>query len=327
MSTSPSFAKGVAASKSEQKSFDKTHFFSIENGESVVVRFLTDMDPVEGPSGDLAGGLVTVFQHQNVPTLGKPADSKATKWPTHMAAPCRRDPAFVGMYDECYICDVIMKQDSKVKRGKRSWALAVLREEVKEDARVVGYRTKKRKFTRKVDDKEVEVEEPAIVICNMADRNFFTPLGGFYSVYGTILDRDYHIRRSGESTETTYQIVGLDPVPASEGGTLDLRNDEMMAKFLPKAAEIGYAAASDDKLYPIIEERTNDDFYGTFFDPTKRGGGTESAAAPTAQAPATDADASPEALAALRDRVRGFPSPAAEGEPELATAGTVRNFD
>jgi hypothetical protein len=164
---------------------------------------------------------------------------------------------------------------SKYKKpGQRYFALAVLREAVKEDGKVLGYKDKTVDVTIKgKDGEEDRVEkQKAVVVVNMAWKNFFSILNGYGSAYGTVLDRDYQIQRQGEKLETTYTIIPLNPITTKLDDAdvpFDLRNDALMARYLPKAAEIGYARASDERLIEVIAERASDDFYARFFDTTK----------------------------------------------------------
>jgi len=298
MSTpTPSFRRGAAAVKAATSSdfalFQKTEYLSIKSGEKALVRFLTDYDAATDPrSGELVGGWLGVKQHQNIRTRPQPADYKGTSWPQRMAAPCRRDPNFAGIYDDCYICDVIKPADPFVKApSHRLYALGVLREEVVVDGKRV-IRDQMRKVTRRdASGGETEIEEPRIVVVNMGKKNFFDPLSAWATRFGTILDRDYEITRQGDGLETTYLIIPemeQQTAQKADGTTevFDLRESEFMAHYLPTANEVGYAKASDLYLEPIITEKTTDEFYGKFFDPTYNGP-NQPASAPVS-APAED---------------------------------------
>jgi hypothetical protein len=279
MSTpAPSFRRGAAAvqaastSGGDFPSFQRTEYFSIKSGDKAVVRFLTDYDSVADPNGELVGGWLGVKQHQNIKTKPQPADYKGTSWPQRMAAPCRRDPIFASVYSDCYICDVIKPADPMVKApSQRLYALAVVREPVMVDGKQT-YRDATRTVTRKSDGGEVSTEEKRIVVVNMGKKNFFDPLSAYANRYGTILDRDYEITRHGDQLDTTYLIIPEDQQQATKAdGTVevyDLREDEFMANYFPEAIEVGYAKASDLHLEPVITDKTTDDFYGRFFDPT-----------------------------------------------------------
>lgn len=320
MSTAPKFGKRGAEAVRPQGSFSgNTKFFSIGDGESEVVRFLTDFDA--WPS---------FLQHQNIPTRAKPADFKGDGWPSNMPAPCRKDPQFEGAYEDCYICDVLSHQIDKYKKpGQRYWALGVLREAVKEDGKIVGYKDKTVTYTKKNEDGSdgEEVVAKDIVVFNMGWKNFFATLDGYGSMNGTVLDRDYTIVRKGEKLETTYTIMPMDRIPG-----FDLRDDETIAKYLPNAAQIGGQAASDERIGEIIGERASDDYYQLFF-----GGGTGGATSkpenipadgPDTQVSTPVTDASPELVSSLVDRIQGYPKGAAASapEPELVSSG-IRNFD
>lgn len=313
----PAFRKGADAAEeaAKRRSFQKDHYFSLDDQESAIIRFITD-EP----------DWITVLQYNFVPTkpapLGK--DGKPVeKWPKTMSAVCRKDPAFEGIYDDDYIGENIIDPRSKklFKAQPRVWALACLREEVKEDGRVVGYRDKVREveITRKGDDgKETTevVKEKAIVIVNMAQKNFFGIMAGFARRYGTMLDRDYYIKRKGDDQNTTYEIVPLDK---TEGH--DLRDPETAAKYTPPAP-----------LEEIVASRASDEYYGRFFDPNwvdPEAGEEKADGAPAEQQAKPEAEPSEDQLAALRNRIVGYPGEGddAPSEAPQPTGSGVRNFD
>lgn len=331
--------------------FNRTEFFGLDDGETEVIRLLTDFEAVRASDGELAGGWPAFRQHQNIPTKPAPSDYKG-KWPATMPANCRRDPQFADAYSDCYICDVIgpMLQYYK-KPGQRYFALAVLREAVKEDGRIVGYKDKTVEVTIKGKDGEEDRVEKvkAIVVVNMAWKNFFSILNGYASAYGTVLDRDYQITRHGEKLDTTYTVIPLDPIHANLDGEsvpFDLRDDRLMVRYLPRAAEIGYAKASDERLSEVIAERASDDFYARFFDATKSvptqssGGGTGGATeAQSTNGSVPTQTVSPDEVTVdasvnrLVDRIKGagataYTPQAEESAPAQApVAAGVRSFD
>src|SRR5690606_19756832 len=153
----------------------------------------------------------------------------------------------------------------------------------------------------------------AIVIVNLGYKNFFGKVTGFAGVYGTILDRDYHVRRSGSGPrDTDYKVTPLDPIPVADdkpgakkngeigrGGLYDLRHPEIAARY-------EYHTPLED----IVAYRASDEYYERFFDkrvtvddskPEGEGG------APTSQQskPSHDEDDA-EALAQLRNRITGY---------------------
>lgn len=314
---SANFRKGAEAAKEAVKSagnFAKTNFFGLGDGETAILRFLTDADD-----------WITVDQHQMVPTKGKPADyPKDARWPEKMGCVCRKDPAFD--FGECYVCENLVDGKKVKKPGARQWALACLREEVMEGGKVVGYRDKTREVVipEKDGQPEKKVTEKAIVVVNMAYKNFFSILEGFAGRYGTILDRDYWIKRSGDDTSTTYQVVPIDPIQTQDG-IFDLREPQFMARY-----------EHNLDLGEIISERASDEFYAKFFDPrfTVEDGKiikAGDASAPAPEAPESDVD--PDRMEALASRVKGYGGAAASESPkadespkEPAAAGGMRDF-
>lgn len=324
----PNFRKGAEAieeaAKAANRGFQKEHYFGLEDQESCIIRFIDD-EP----------DWINVGQYNFVPTKPAPlgADGKPVeKWPKMMSAVARCDPAFEGIFDDDYIAENIINPKTKklFKPTPRTWARACLREEVKEDGKVVGYRDKTREVevTRKGDDgKETTevIKEKAIVIVNMATKNFFGLLIGFAQRYGTILDRDYYIKRKGDDKDTVYEIVPLDPIG------YDLRDPEVAKKY-------EYTSLED-----IVMERASDEYYGRFFDPSwvdpKADAAEESSeGAPVEQQAKPNVEPDADKMAALKERITGYGADDAPSEPEAPSApsepqpagaggGGMKNFD
>ena len=311
--------------------FKTTKFFRLKDGESGVYRFLTDYVGVNTPDGGVTGGWLPTKQHQNIETKGTPADFKGDNWPKRMAAPCRYDEIWQGTYPDCFICD--NPKENQRKATQRFWALAVVREQVLENGKIVGTKDGTRTYTRKNDDGEdEEVTEKDIVVVNMAYKNFFALLDGAGSRNGTILDRDYFIRRTGATmNDTSYAILPEDKITTTvddEQVPFDLRDDALMARYLPEAAEVGYAQASTNAIGEILSDRTSDDFYGRFFDtritiPTYATADPVSVGAPEEVQPISPSnDVSPDRLQAMKDKLTSY----RVSEPELATSGSPRDL-
>lgn len=337
----PAFRRGTEeleeAAKNAGASFQRDVFFSLEDGKSAILRFITEGDAHPDIEDS---GFITVLQYGNIPTKEKPKDwPDGAKWPKSMPAVARSDEAFEGMFEDDYIADHMT--DSKGNRYKpspRYWAYACLREEVFGDGtdatggpsmkgKLVGYRDQTREVTIKRDGKEEVIKEKAVVIVNMAYKNFFSTLIGFNRAYGTMLDRDYQITRVGSGpSDTDYRIVPLDPIK-----NLDLRDPETLKKYLP-----------EKPLWEVVLGRADDEYYGRFFDPrvtipTKQKDNDDGDSAEGAEKVDTAPD--DERLAALRGRVTGYSkdeeSPAAEESaeeqteqpaPAAAASGPI-NFD
>lgn len=333
-----------AASASKFAAFQRTQFFSLDDGESAIIRLITDANPVE-IGGTLVGGWITVDQHQMIPTKGAPADYKGTSWPEKMGAVCRNDKAFRSTYGDCYIC-AHMVDGTKIKKPSgRTWAWACVREEVREDGKLLGYRDKTREVTRKKEgsDEQETIIEKDVVVVNLGWKNFFSILDGYADAYETVLDRDFKVKRKGNSTDTTYSVIPFDPIPGH-----DLRDPEVLKKY-------GFDSLqdADAKLVEVIAERASDDFYARFFDRTKTVTKDDKVveSGETPESIKQDNDVDEQRLAALRDRVKSAagggeapqqqaPAPPSQdtqadatqpaeapAEPAAAAAGGFRNFD
>lgn len=328
MTQTPAFRKGeavVEAAKKQSVRFAKTEFFGLKDGETAYVRFLTDADEWIG-----------VDQHAMVPTKGQPEGYQGN-WPNTMTAVCRRDPAFTGMYQDCYICDHVVGQQASPNGGKvkkpslRTWGLACLREEVIVDGKFAGLKDMVREVERKKpgSDETEKVTEKAIVVVAMGEKNFWNALRGFAGHYGTACDRDYKITRSGSTTDTTYSIIPMDPLTDEQGNRLVPKNPDGSWTAWGKRYDSEYDLAE------IITGQSSDEFYARFFDPRFKvvGDGADRKVVPTGAAPEPKAenDVDEARLAELSARVRGYSAPESNGAPTeekaAPAAGGMKNFD
>lgn len=363
-------AAAEAAAKSGGK-FSKTGYFKLDGSPQgiaagnhvAIIRLLNEH--IRRPDGDprahavtSAYGVpwITVDMHSMVPTKPQPADwPEGRNWPKSMGAVCRNDKVFRARYGDCYICTtkkVVKGKEVQFPAGPRTWALAVLREEVVGTAEmvaqgmipqtmvgtVVGYRDKTKEVAKMVDGKdsgEVEIV-PEIVIIQQAWKNFWSSLSGMAARYTTCMDRDYHITRSGNDTTTTYQIVPLDPIVLGENNKYGLPAGTKYDMSIPELVQALYPDLPD--LRPMVAENADDDYYARFFDPSKvsppikKEGDDAAAPAAGAAAPAgpanvpnaPSAEPTGDALAALRARVTqqtgAAPADAAAATPPAAEA-------
>ena len=328
------FAQGTTAlaQASQGAAFAKIHYFSVEDGKSEIVRFMTEANPV--PATPHLGAFITVLQHQGIPTRPRPSWLKSddSRWPDRNGCVCRLtkaeaipdEPLLWTVMDDrseehgegCYICSNV--RDSKGKPYKpsgRGWALGCLREEVRNEAgQLVGYKDQTREVERTNADGSTEtVTEKAIVVFNMGWKNFFSTLDGNFYGYGTVVDRDYLIRRKGSGTATDYQIIALDPIPG-----WDLRDPEVYAKY----------HNPDYDLDKIILDQASISFQRRFWDPTytppkkddnDSGGQAQGGGAPAEQQAKPGGDVDPDAMAAMAAKVTQYASPAVQ-EAQAAPA-------
>jgi hypothetical protein len=312
-----------AAAKANTR-FSKVEYLSLEKDETVILRFMTDHTD-----------WITVNNHAMIGTKSKPADFEGN-WPDTMGAVCRHDQAFE--YPECYICDFgLEKKDKKGKPKKpqpRTWALACIREEVIENGQVVGIKDRLREVQRKKEGSEEteKVIEKDIVVVKFAWSNFWHNIQAAAGHYGTVLDRDFLIKRKGEGLDTEYNCLPLDPInvsvdangdiirdPAVQGTDVrfDLRNEKFMALY-PHNLD----------LEDIITRQSNEEWYARWFDPRfsidKEGNVVKTGEAPE---PKPDNDvAAADRLAALSERVKSYGNGAPATEPAAAPSTGMRNY-
>jgi hypothetical protein len=279
----PTFRRGGQAAKEASEEinsgrFARKNFLRLADGERTILRFIDD-EPE----------WASVAQHGLADTKGAPPDmdkEAAGRWPKRMSATCRADKEIKDLFpDGCYICQNLTNERGKPETPSlRLWARAVEREEIigtqemvseSEEEIRAGRAIPQYKVGKPVGYRDVETDIPEldekgkptgrmvrgkkIIIVNMGLKNFFSKLQGAANVYGTVVDRDYSIRRvNGKTvTDTDYEIVGLDPIKDH-----DLGDPQTKRIYLEHAERAGVGS-----LDAMIWERANDEWYGRWFDP------------------------------------------------------------
>ena len=252
---------GAQAARDKSKRaapIDRLPYFSLSDGESEIVRFLTDIH--DHPEDRNRVGWITVNQHNMVATKPKPSNVEGN-WPKRMTAVCRHDSVFKGKFPDCWICENVIDERTKklTKPFPRVWALVAIREEVPdEDGNVIDIKTKMREAEDE-DGKKIKV--PDVRIVNMSYKNFFGILAGSASRTRTVLDRDWEITRQGSGqNDTEYNFASLDPWEVEYEGEavkLDLRRSDMLESFFPGLPD----------LRRIVIDKASDEFYSRLFIP------------------------------------------------------------
>jgi hypothetical protein len=305
------FAKAAAAARKAM--FGSAPYvtqFLQDDGDQVILRFLTD-EPL----------WIETLQHGMVKTKPAPKDKPADKgWPETLSAVCRYTPVGADRhraFNDCYICDYV--KDDKGKRafaGTRLWALAALREpvigtqemvEAKQiQPHMVGQQVSYRDKTEEVDELDDDnkptgkkVQRKQIVIVNMAQSNFFSPLLTNRVFFGTVVDRDYLVVRKGakKTQKVQYEFVALNPVhvkhpESGETVVFDLRDPKLAAAYEGHGMDLA-------KLRKHVNRLCSKKFYDRFFDPRVEVPYIEdddSAATPAASAEAQSAQQSGQSL-------------------------------
>lgn len=319
-------------------------WLDLKDGESCFLRFLSDayVDPQRFPH---VGGWISVMQHNSILTCPRPdwhktgERTKDKTWPSRMKCVCRntmvgpegdKKPIWPLLqdaqeYEGCYVCDNRQSEKGGALKGSaRSWALAVLREQVQAPDGSLTFVTK----THEVEVEPGKMEtRPMVVVVNQAYSNFFKQLEGVADAYGTntILDRDFKVTRTGEKLATDYIIVAMNQVGWIDGQgqnvILDLRVPEHYAAF-----DIGI------KLDEIVADQASVSWQRRWFDesyvpPVKEDEGDTKGAAPAAQQAKPSGDLDPAAMEEMASRLSGYgapaPAPAAAGQADQPAAAPV----
>lgn len=266
-------AERAAKEKAEREakrsaSYSNWQYFSLKAaetgevyGESAILRLVTDEPDWESAK-----------QHSYIPTKPAPRDlPEGRKWPARQGAVCRYtivpkraangETVYAEWYDECYIDDHVKlpgkqgKGDYSPKGSPRSWAWAVEREEYTNDEGDVAYRD----ILIDHVDKDGNTEKiQKFVLLNFAMENFFDQFLGYNNVYKTVVDRDYKVTRKGSGTDTSYEIIALDPQFEEVDGKsvkVDLRKEPFASRYVPPVT-----------IFSVIEKQASDEHYEWFFD-------------------------------------------------------------
>lgn len=329
-----SFAREV-----EFLSLDASPAGIAQGKNKALVRFLTNfVDPPEGVAQTKYNlGWITLPGHY-APTKTKPPYAK-DNWPAKMGAGCRKGKPFVGKYNgQCYICDNL-----GVKPSNQTWALAVEREEVRDDqGKILGYQDKTREVTATdengnfiVEGKNAEGKDqyakkvvPAYVIISKGWRNFFQPLKAAAGYFQSLLDGDWLITRTGEKADdTSYAPIRVAEQFLPEGNPYGLPGGTKYDLAIPGLMEKVYPDMPD--LRKTLVDRVSDETFGRWFIPgwlpegfEEGQNGQSSSSAPAQPSPGMMMMSSPsnqptapetpkseepsnDALAALKNRVMG----------------------
>lgn len=198
-------------------------FYLKENGDSAILRPLSE-------SPDWYKGLTHNFVEVTKP---KP-EGQEGKWPSVMAATCRKDPMLAGVYpDGCPICSSPLKNkyDKTMEEARQDlrYTLMVEREEVVGDgspemggAEFLG----KKGYVDKMIDVPIydaegkptkeTVKRPSIVIVSGTMYTMFGALKNTGEAYGTLRNNDFRVKRVQNPTGRgdTYLWVGLPAIPS-----------------------------------------------------------------------------------------------------------------
>jgi hypothetical protein len=287
--------------------------FTIKAGQTKWVRMLTDIKP--GPNG-----LITIDTHVAVPTREKPKDFRGPKWPSNMSVICANATAFRihdsnGIptdefeegYGHCYVHENFQGQMSKFNQPiavptSQVYALCALRELItNDDGRPTGIRDTMEEYK---DDKG-SYQVPAIRLMAQRYQSFYGPMAAAAFMSGTILNRDFMIKR----VENDYEVVGQDV-------TEDLRPGTEKWERYTKALELMKLS-----LPQIIADLASLEFSRRWFDPSykfsddgEEGGSEETGTSPAEGQPQVD-DAE---VQAMRERLRAS---ASTGAPASGSSG------
>jgi len=92
----------------------------------------------------------------------------------------------------------------------------------------------------------------------MAAVNAFSPIPaliGMYEEYGTLLDRDYVISRSGAGTSTSYTVVPMDKAAFKNKKAKPLSNNKKILQIVDKAYPGDESEDDDGEEAPVVKTK------------------------------------------------------------------------
>lgn len=286
-----SFRGGLATAKEAARNtpIRLVDFFTLEEDKDEFVHFLLEPDE-----------WISVDVHQMYPTKGKPEGYEGN-WPKVMSPICRKSKMADGLpiEDDCYCCEHPQLNDGKVRRpSHRTFSLLVIRDEVREDGKRKGFTDRMKTVAVLGEDGKPTGEEktvPDIRIVELGWQNFYSKLEGPAEVFGTVLNQEFNIKKTGKNLDTDYAVTGLGPT--------NVWDDAKLAeKYGVKIVDGVRIWPKDYDLSRMVMNRASDEFYARWIDPSKsvasNGKTTDEVVKPTGHTEATQAT-----LEAMRARV------------------------
>lgn len=198
-------------------SFRRLDYFNLKDGESIVVRFLTD-EP-----------LTVDFYEYVFDVKGKPQNFVVAP-DLHADDSSWNGQDWVKKYNGRSKDKGLTGEWCEPKARERTVALAVAREEAprEEGQGKVAIRYRDKLVTIKAkegkDGPEKEYPGRQFLVVKQAYKNFWSQLIAYYHENETICDRDFKITRVGGGTETVYNII-----PKREDEDFDIK--ELQARY------------------------------------------------------------------------------------------------
>lgn len=202
------------------KDYPETHWISWKSGETKVLRFLHDIDDA-----------MVVAVHSMVDTF----DGKKANFV------CR------SVFDEpCELCErEVYKRDS-------GYSIAVVRQPVFEDGKVVGYEDQVLEYDEETPQGIVRKKKPVVGIVNQSLRNFWNYIALCNEKYGSLREYDIEVTRQGSGTDTTYVSFPLPPKPIEN---MDSRYEKFVPDLEGFLTRIGSQEYYDARLHGIVAEK------------------------------------------------------------------------
>jgi hypothetical protein len=178
------FRRGMdAVQNSASKTYSSTEYFKFENGVSTIIRFLTDDDEI-----------ITIGMHKYI--TGSNGKKNSYVCQTEVGHP------------SCELCEA-GDSPTDVSFGIAVWRKELHDPEIDPEGGITGYGDE---IVEEKDDKGVVKRKPFVGIVQQAPKNFWSKFTMPLKHFGTLIDRDYEIQRSGDDKNTDYHVWACEPV-------------------------------------------------------------------------------------------------------------------
>jgi len=182
-------------------------YFTIKSGESYLIRFRQELTEDSANFADDAGVAHVVSVHTN------PNDFRKS-------AVCTGDHEEFGY--RCFGCEQVVRDR--------------------------GWKAKQHLLVNvAVFNSETDIWEPRVLDQKFTGAHVAETVVTYASEYGTIMDRDFKISRTGQKQQTKYNLIPLAPKDAN-GSIADLPMHDLtrVYKIMNPAEQAGYYIAEDD---------------------------------------------------------------------------------
>ena len=148
-------------------------------------------------------------------------------------------------------CELCQKDVYKRDSG---YGIAVVRQPVYEDGKVVGYEDQVVEYDEETPQGIVRKKKPVVGIVNQSMRNFWNTIALVHEKYGSLKGFDLEIHRQGKGTDTSYVSF---PLPPKAIENIDSRYEKFIPDVEGFLTRIGSQEYYDARLHGVTVEKSD----------------------------------------------------------------------